>query len=1532
MLPTPSRDTSLATRPTSEVLLTVETRHHIRILLDTALEEETAFDGRGGEWAGHIETALYDLAKAMQDGGWLAGVRLARIAHAERRRLEEAARQKQEQEQAAKEAKEGDGRAKGKPRTSQVAETARVGTLSEVKLPFPSAEPDVEERSVLALQQLRVLAAQRGSTSTASKHLLLTAVLPDQLPSADNSAPRCQFTPGVFSLPAPDLFGEDPTGNGAAAAESALYGFKEWDTRFPESSELVGGTFSFTGKLSSDAHTSLRRVLRVAVYALLSQVLEQHVLSNLGVALRYPAPTLPPPAPPAAQAIHAPHIAPLPHRNSSPDVKHRHRDAFNPSALWSMFSRKTGSLLHRAVTVNPYGTRGGSLDLARPVPESLPLPTPRTSVEGGLIRRLSIFGEQRPPAPPPPQPVEPELPFQAALRRIESQKALLSTSAGVILSPPSLLSRLAEREKENPSRRLTGEERTGLSSILGWEGKKAAGRGMAGTSGFVRQQSLSVLYSEHVPDHCAPTEHAPLEGEAKLFFHCGLRAQLLTYIFYSVNGDSDRNLGEVVSSMCAGAGEPCSRPECKTVRGKHEQQWMHNSLRIVAVVIEDEHPSLEDLEVWQSCRVCAATTPRCKVNDGAYLYSFAKFLELLLYSPAICSPSLSLCPHTTPPPQPWTGADAPLPQSRFNIRRHFSYKSHSVSFSLSAIPDVFELRVPRLQIMHGWSEKPGSEKIRSSILSVAMVAQAEAERRELRREIKTWWQSIAEHLDKLELQFVDADDLSVYHKALPRLPSADDQWESSSESPTPRNLTVSLPPTLANTPTHEGELSFSSIATFKPPSRSFSDPHAPHTDKDSHDTVSFDESISLLSNMRFNFQRTEQTLYAQLSEVPDATINDVRRSFHSAAQGATKRLTAWETKHVAKEARRSLTADREAIPEPRWWGHGYHAVPGGSVIVQEEDWGSIIAFTLSSLDYQRELANMAHPRSAAANSAFPVPPAPQPPPPTSSIMVRAAASTSTSSFKFFAPSPRLDPDRDDTVWHEPETHSAVISRKEHPRDPTSLLSLREVLRKVPADGSHGLPSSVFTSVSRMVSGGAPPSAWAKPAVEVSRQAADGQVTLPDTAEAVGKILHEMDAVSLTSSKGTISSTGTGVVETNIHRGKTSSVISRSSTDSNGTVGPDNSAPSSTPPHPDTLVQSPALEQPDENSAFSWTSSLTNAMRYMLKTEQSSHPGSPVPKNHHGLLSADPLTIDARPHIKYDWTIGKRLKFSCTVYYAKQFDALRRRCGIEDVFLKSMAKCENWAAQGGKSRSNFWKTSDDRFIVKTLVNAWNVADLQVLIDLAPSYFAHMESTASRASVLAKLLGFYTVEVRNLETGNVQAKADLLVMENLFYGQKPAKTFDLKGIQGRKVKPNSNSSASNTLFDGEWIEGQQRALTLVHPHSKAVLREGLRSDCDWLSRSNIMDYSLLLGIDEEHKEIRCGLVDTIGSYTFAKTLEYKAKGLSGRDGKDITVIPPHEYEERFVSALDSYFLACPDKWTKPPEDKKIQSDPAALPSVL
>jgi 1-phosphatidylinositol-3-phosphate 5-kinase len=87
---------------------------------------------------------------------------------------------------------------------------------------------------------------------------------------------------------------------------------------------------------------------------------------------------------------------------------------------------------------------------------------------------------------------------------------------------------------------------------------------------------------------------------------------------------------------------------------------------------------------------------------------------------------------------------------------------------------------------------------------------------------------------------------------------------------------------------------------------------------------------------------------------------------------------------------------------------------------------------------------------------------------------------------------------------------------------------------------------------------------------------------------------------------------------------------------------------------------------------------------------------------------------------------------------------------------------------------------------------------------------------------------------------------------------------------------------------------------------------------------------------------------GNYTFAKTLEYKAKQ-NLKSGKEVTVIPPNEYQTRFVNAMDGYFLACPgrlkssdssvrlltihtDKWSKAPHDQRDYSDPIVLRSVL
>ena len=122
------------------------------------------------------------------------------------------------------------------------------------------------------------------------------------------------------------------------------------------------------------------------------------------------------------------------------------------------------------------------------------------------------------------------------------------------------------------------------------------------------------------------------------------------------------------------------------------------------------------------------------------LFSFAKFLELLIYSPALCKLTPTLCEHTTF----LAGGDS-LPSSRFNIIRHFSTASGDISFTLYKIQDIFELRVPRLQITRGLEKfSPVTNTIKKED-----VGGDGAHKKVLRREIRKWWEGVSDHIDKI---------------------------------------------------------------------------------------------------------------------------------------------------------------------------------------------------------------------------------------------------------------------------------------------------------------------------------------------------------------------------------------------------------------------------------------------------------------------------------------------------------------------------------------------------------------------------------------------------------------------------------------------------------------------------------------------------------------------------------------------------------------------------------------------------------------
>lgn len=284
------------------------------------------------------------------------------------------------------------------------------------------------------------------------------------------------------------------------------------------------------------------------------------------------------------------------------------------------------------------------------------------------------------------------------------------------------------------------------------------------------------------------------------------------------------------------------------------------------------------------------------------------------------------------------------------------------------------------------------------------------------------------------------------------------------------------------------------------------------------------------------------------------------------------------------------------------------------------------------------------------------------------------------------------------------------------------------------------------------------------------------------------------------------------------------------------------------------------------------------------------------------------------HLRFDFESGTS-RFHCRILFAEQFDALRRCCGCEDSTIGSLARCVKWDSSGGKSKMTFLKTRDDRLVLKQLSSS----ELTSFSTFAPHYFAHMAECLmhGKATTLVKIFGLYRISMRNQATGK-SYKLDVLVMENLFYGRKCARIFDLKGsMRNRYLK--ETGAPGEVLLDENLVEISLQKPLFIREASKAMLRHALKHDSDFLADMNIMDYSVIIGVDtsdEDNPELVVGIIDFLRSYTWDKRVETFVKEqsslLGAAKGELPTVITPKQYANRFLSFLDGILLLSPDSW--------------------
>ncbi|XP_046386822.1 1-phosphatidylinositol 3-phosphate 5-kinase isoform X2 [Ischnura elegans] len=323
----------------------------------------------------------------------------------------------------------------------------------------------------------------------------------------------------------------------------------------------------------------------------------------------------------------------------------------------------------------------------------------------------------------------------------------------------------------------------------------------------------------------------------------------------------------------------------------------------------------------------------------------------------------------------------------------------------------------------------------------------------------------------------------------------------------------------------------------------------------------------------------------------------------------------------------------------------------------------------------------------------------------------------------------------------------------------------------------------------------------------------------------------------------------------------------------------------------------------------------------------------------------PQQLQQQAHIEVQFN-DPSAHFYCRVYFAEQFLALRQHVlpDGEEGYVRSLSRCVKWTARGGKSGSSFYKTKDDRFVLKNMSRL----EVQIFLSFAPGYFEHMRRAYEHSSVsqnaenpknfstppptlLGKIIGVYRVAFRNTGSTGSILRANFLVMENLFYGRgsRVTQRFDLKGsMRNRLVDAAASSGGSGSLHpganggipnvaDSEIVLLDENLLKMtcesplyIQSHSKAVLTRAISNDTLFLASQSVMDYSLLVGLDEEKKELIVGIIDYIRTFTWDKRLENMVKSAGG---KTPTIIEPDLYRGRFITAMHKYFLPVPDQWT-------------------
>lgn len=235
---------------------------------------------------------------------------------------------------------------------------------------------------------------------------------------------------------------------------------------------------------------------------------------------------------------------------------------------------------------------------------------------------------------------------------------------------------------------------------------------------------------------------------------------------------------------------------------------------------------------------------------------------------------------------------------------------------------------------------------------------------------------------------------------------------------------------------------------------------------------------------------------------------------------------------------------------------------------------------------------------------------------------------------------------------------------------------------------------------------------------------------------------------------------------------------------------------------------------------------------------------------------------------------------------------------------------------GRSGSLFLFSKDKKFLYKSIP----MHEVQTLLDVFENYKKHLLSTPS--SILMRFVGLHCVHDH---VNNTQFFIG--VSTNAVWSPLVAKMDELYDLKGRKPK---KSAERQTMVknSGVWKDNQLRRTFKLGKQQRDALLHSINGDAAFLSENNMMDYSLLVGVQEKederlshshelselegqpyysgHKEVLfIGIIDFLSRYGAKKIAAHTLKSIVW-DTSQLSTIDAKSYAERYTNYFPDVFI--------------------------